>query len=178
MAATSIYGIPYLELGDAPDIPAVTQGIAEATETELARVDADLVAVVRGRVKDNVGGTISTSEATEKTLTLSIPASWNTYDVDVFVAVRCAETSAATGNTSLTLRVRKTNTAGAEWGVTTATVTDTAPSNQSPASLAGFATNETATGTITVAFTAIASGNSGNISWIDLVMTAYAWRTS
>ena len=178
MAETSVYGIPYLEMGDAPDIPAATSGIAEAVETELVRIDADVTAVVRGRVKDNTGGTIATSEATEKTLTLSIPAAWNTYDVDVFVAVRCTETTAATGDTSLTLRVRKTSTAGAVWGVTTVTVTDTSPSNQSPAALAGFATNESATGTVTVAFTAIASANNGAISWIDLVMTAYAWRTS
>lgn len=45
MPSTSVYNIPYLEPSDAPDIPTVTQGIAETVEDELARIDADVTAL-------------------------------------------------------------------------------------------------------------------------------------
>lgn len=45
MATTGVYGIPYAELEDPPDIPAVTQGIAETVEDELIRIDAAVVAL-------------------------------------------------------------------------------------------------------------------------------------
>lgn len=45
MASTGTYGIPYLDMPDAPNIPAVTEGIAEAVEDELTRIDADIAAV-------------------------------------------------------------------------------------------------------------------------------------
>lgn len=45
MATTGVYGIPYLEYEDPPDIPAVTQGIAETVEDELVRIDAAVVAL-------------------------------------------------------------------------------------------------------------------------------------
>lgn len=38
--ATSVYGLPYLELEDAPDIAGATQSLAEATETELVRIES------------------------------------------------------------------------------------------------------------------------------------------
>ena len=38
--ATSVYGLPYLQLSDAPDIAGATQDLAEAVETELSRIDA------------------------------------------------------------------------------------------------------------------------------------------
>lgn len=45
MPSTSVYHIPYLEPSDPPDIPAVTQGIAEAAEDELSRIDAEIAAI-------------------------------------------------------------------------------------------------------------------------------------
>lgn len=45
MPSTSVYNIPYLEPSDPPDIPAVTQGIAEAAEDELSRIDAEIAAI-------------------------------------------------------------------------------------------------------------------------------------
>jgi hypothetical protein len=133
---------------------------------------------VSGRVKDATGGTIATTEAVEKTVDLTIPASWLTYDVDVFVSVRCLETGVASGNTSITLRVRKTDTAGAEWGSMLHLVGDgsTVIDNVGPATFAAYAEGESATGVITVALTMVASANNGLISWDDLVMIALATR--
>ena len=39
MAVTGVYGFPYLEMEDPPNIPEVTQGISEGVETELVRVE-------------------------------------------------------------------------------------------------------------------------------------------
>lgn len=45
MATTGVYGIPYLEMNDEPNLPEVTEGIAEKVEEELIRIDGDLDAV-------------------------------------------------------------------------------------------------------------------------------------
>lgn len=37
---TSVYGLPYLELDDAPDIAGISQAISEAVEAQIARLDA------------------------------------------------------------------------------------------------------------------------------------------
>lgn len=37
---TSIYGLPYLELMDAPDIASATRDLAESVETELQRIES------------------------------------------------------------------------------------------------------------------------------------------
>lgn len=138
-----------------------------------------LNSIVLDRVKAS-GGTIATTEAVEATATLSIPASWNTYDVDVLVMVRCLETGIATGNTTVTLRVRKTNTSGTQWGTSAAIVGDgtTPATNLSNTCFGAYAEGETTTGTVNIVFTAVGNANNGLISWADLVMLAEAKRTS
>jgi hypothetical protein len=42
-ADTARYSLPYLEAGDAPDIPLATQGLAQAVEDNLGAVDDRLV---------------------------------------------------------------------------------------------------------------------------------------
>lgn len=42
---TPVYGLPYQELGDAPDGPALGEDLAVAVETELVRIDADVAAI-------------------------------------------------------------------------------------------------------------------------------------
>lgn len=39
MGVTSIYGLPYLEPSDPPDIAGITEALAQATEDELQRID-------------------------------------------------------------------------------------------------------------------------------------------
>lgn len=42
---TAVYGLPYLELTDAPDIAGATEDLAEATETALQTVSGQVAAV-------------------------------------------------------------------------------------------------------------------------------------
>lgn len=46
MPNTPIYGLPYPQLSEPPDGPAQFQALAEAVETELARIDADVAAII------------------------------------------------------------------------------------------------------------------------------------
>lgn len=74
MPDTSIYSIPYLAPDDPPDIPAVTQGIAEAVETELARIEAeaDTAAANAGAVSvQNEVATQGQTTSTSYTATLT-----------------------------------------------------------------------------------------------------------
>ena len=56
MASTGIYQLPYLELSDPPNIPAATQGLAEAVEDELVRVDT-AVGDIQSRLPQVLPGT-------------------------------------------------------------------------------------------------------------------------
>lgn len=42
---TPVYGLPYQELGDAPDGPSLGEDLAGAVETELVRIDAAVAAI-------------------------------------------------------------------------------------------------------------------------------------
>jgi hypothetical protein len=55
--STDIYSLPYLELGDAPDIASGLEDLAEAVEDELERID--------GRI-DTING-VSTASGTQNT---------------------------------------------------------------------------------------------------------------
>lgn len=46
MPNTPIYGLPYPQLTEPPDGPAQFQALAEAVETELARIDADISDII------------------------------------------------------------------------------------------------------------------------------------
>lgn len=43
--STPVYGLPYLELGDPPDLAAGTENLAVDVETELIRIDAAVAAI-------------------------------------------------------------------------------------------------------------------------------------
>jgi hypothetical protein len=45
MGATGVYGLPYPELGDTPNVPSDIQDLAEEVEDELVRVDADIATI-------------------------------------------------------------------------------------------------------------------------------------
>ena len=75
MPETSLYEIPYLEPGDRPDIPAVSEGIAEAVEAELQRIDADIAGRARGLVAWAERTTASTPSGASETGVLRLSAS-------------------------------------------------------------------------------------------------------
>jgi hypothetical protein len=122
--------------------------------------------------------TISTTETVEETFTLTIPADWTEYDVDIQVFGRVVETSASTGNTNITWRVRTgTTTGGTEIGVLTGTVQQDVPDNILPMSFGASLTGETSTGTRSFVFTAQAAANSLLFSYSNLKIFARARRT-
>src|SRR5690606_39181122 len=83
MAQTSVYGLPYLELSDPPNIAAGTQNLAEAVEAELQRIDGVLAAlpsVLPGTCVARLRRTTSSTVANGA----AIP--WNTEDWDTLNA--------------------------------------------------------------------------------------------
>jgi hypothetical protein len=78
VAVTSIYGLPFLEPADPPDIPAVTQGISEGVEDELIRIDA-AVATLQSPVRHGVRLRRSPQSIASATVTV---IGWNTEDQD------------------------------------------------------------------------------------------------
>jgi hypothetical protein len=67
MPTTPAYGFPYLADTDAPDIPAVTQGLAEAVESTL---QAELPAAAKGLIKTltTTAGDITVVDSTTEQL--------------------------------------------------------------------------------------------------------------
>jgi hypothetical protein len=45
MGATGVYGLPYPELGEPPNVPSDIQDLAEEVEDEIVRIDADIATV-------------------------------------------------------------------------------------------------------------------------------------
>ena len=62
---TPIYGLRYLELGDAPDLAAATENLATDVETELVRIDADVAAITG--LTHTVGSSTATFTSTSTT---------------------------------------------------------------------------------------------------------------
>ena len=105
---TSVYGLPYLELDDAPDIAAATQDLAEATETALQNVAATGPARVRA---GTVNVVITASSAGSATITFS-PAFAATPVIVATVA------SGAGATTAAVVRVTASSASGATLTVT------------------------------------------------------------
>lgn len=70
MGVTSTYSFPYPGLIDAPNGPSQVQALAEALDTEVARVDADIAALLPASVVDTQN-TIGTTTATTHSATLT-----------------------------------------------------------------------------------------------------------
>lgn len=78
MGATGVYGLPYPELGDVPNVPQDVQDLAEEVEDELVRIDADVDGVqavtalfATGAIQVSTQNTAGTTTATSYTATLS-----------------------------------------------------------------------------------------------------------
>lgn len=92
MGSTSTYGLPYAELGDAPDGPIQQQALAEAVELELERVDAAAAALeARGEsanvVLDNeetINSTVA-RQLLDLELAIDVPDPSAVYSVSVYL---------------------------------------------------------------------------------------------
>lgn len=136
-------------------------------------------ATVHGRVQDLTGSGISTTETVEMTANLSIPATWNSYDVEAILTLELFESGALTNDRLVTCRLRLTNAAGTEIGLTNHTL-DTFPAAgfRNPVAVAGYVTGQTATGTLPIVFTAQIAGDSGQASWDNGTLLATAYRVT
>lgn len=121
--------------------------------------------------------TISITEGVESTISITIPASWNTYDIDTVMTTYVTE-AGASGNTLLDFRVRETNISGSIIGENSLRLSDTDPHNQGPCSLYGYSTGKTATGSVDHVLTSDADGNSGLYTMTKIRWSVTATRTS
>jgi hypothetical protein len=67
--ATTVYGLPFSELGDAPHGPDQSEALAEAVETELVRIDAAIL-TVDAKFNDKGRGVRPTSSSVSASTTL------------------------------------------------------------------------------------------------------------
>lgn len=67
MPFTSAFAFPYLANTDAPDIPQLGKGLAEAVEAEIQRVDADAAAVNAALTGLLNSAVVATAQATSST---------------------------------------------------------------------------------------------------------------
>lgn len=95
---TSIYGLPYLEPDDPPDIAGATQSLAEATEAEIARIDVSPQPVQVDSLT-NIAGFTNTGPAAGSSVlgtTFQAPPTGK-----VKITVTASLTSSVNGNSAL-----------------------------------------------------------------------------
>ncbi len=125
--------------------------------------------------------TILTSEASEDTLQITIPAAWNGYDVELIATGYVAESTASTTATTCTIRTRSgtTGVGGTIVGSTAVIVDGTnALGGTRPFAVFGFLQGETTTGAIDYSLTSEASAESGKYSMYATRWKVTAFRTS
>lgn len=108
MATTPIYGLPYQGLTDAPHGPNLGEELAEAVETELTRIDTDLVKpdivlaetwygqAITYVVKSNTTNVRADVDSTNLRVTFTAPASGNVW-VELEGMAASSGVTAATG---------------------------------------------------------------------------------
>lgn len=133
--------------------------------------------IVIDRIQDLDPNTISTSEAVEETVTLAIPASWSTYDIEALVQTDVFESGTLTAIRVVTLRIRLTDVTGTIIGLTEVEV-DTVDPNRWSGVVQGFIEGQTATGNVAVVFTTAIPGDTGQASTDNTTFIAKAYRTS
>lgn len=147
-----------------------------------AKLNANLSPVVHARAQELApgGASISTTESVEMTANLAIPATWLGYDVEASLTADVLETGTLTGERNIEFRIRLTNAAGAQLGLSVLTIPLAILNNTIRLHLPvnGYITGQTATGTVPVVFTAALSNDSGQMSWDNGTLIAHAWRTS
>jgi hypothetical protein len=119
--------------------------------------------------------TIGTSEVVEGTITIVIPATWTTYDLECIATGYCYESGTLTANRSVIWRWRETNAVGTELGQTQGRL-DGASLDRYPVALFSYQTGETSTGSRDLALTSIISGDSAQASHAAMVARVAAYR--
>lgn len=135
--------------------------------------------IVKARNRDaTVNAIAAPSPNAEQTVTLSIPASWNEYDIEAFWTGQIAETGTMTADRTVTIELRITNESGTLLGTNRALLAMAVPDNNIMAAVNGFLTAQTTTGSVIIAFCAGLAGDSGQASWDEGTLIAHAYRTA
>ncbi|MFD6770989.1 hypothetical protein ACFWC6_32745 [Micromonospora chalcea] len=77
--STALYGLPYLELTDAPDIAGATQDLAEAVETELQRIETTSQPVAAYQSANDTSTSTSYVAGTDHGVAFAAPATGKVY---------------------------------------------------------------------------------------------------
>ena len=121
---------------------------------------------------------ISTTEAVEASLVITIPVHWNSYDIFVWVSFSSFEDRTSGSNDTLVFKIRKTGLGGDQWGKLVQEIGTAPPDTNPGAGFLGFSEAETTTGAVTVALTAKASTNDLDYAMDDIVMMVQAYRVT
>jgi len=153
-----------------------------ATDTDLTNHAADFDAHTLPWVKDHIplaaGSTISTTEAVEQTLTITIPGTWASYDLEALVEADILVSGTLTGVRTVTTRLRLGATvAGPQIGRADVHLAVSAP-NRLRVPVYAPLVGETTTGSISVVYTTEIPADNGQTSYANFVGTLTAWRTS
>jgi len=156
--------------------------VGYATDTDLTAHegdwDAHTLPYVKARIADATGSTISTTEAVEQTLTVTIPGTWATYDLEAFAVCELLESGTLTGQRTITVRLRRGTTVGGTSLAFSQPTIDIDQPNRFSVSLLGVSEGETATGGQSVVFTTAIPADTGQTSYDHFSAVLTAWRTS
>lgn len=119
MASTSVYALPFQALTDPPNGAGLGQDLAEAVETELARIDAEIAAnevhLVGGKRYTSAGNAVSGVAATEVLVNMDSGLVTLAPGRQYRIPVRIGYLPSGASLNYWWLRLRKTNVAGAVW---------------------------------------------------------------
>jgi hypothetical protein len=135
--------------------------------------------LVRARVQDLTGSGISTTEATEMSATLSIPADWGTYDIEAWLSASVYRSGTLTDIRTVALRLRLTDASGTIIGVNSVDLEGSVSiAQRSSVSCVGYRTGLTSTGSVVVVATSRITDDSGQAAWDNGTLILHAYRTS
>ena len=151
--------------------------IAWIDKDTLATANLGFESIVKRATPSN--STISTTERVEDTLTLEIPASWNTYDVELNFSASIDETGTASAGTGIKARFKAgSGTGGTLISKTNSTVGNIFPDDRVQIALFGFQEALTVTGSVTWSLTAQADSDNNDYSLEDMNWQVRAFRIS
>ncbi len=126
----------------------------------------------------SIGNRISTTEAIEETLTITIPAGWNTYDLWVWTSFSIFEDRTTSSNDTIHFRIRFDDLVGAQISHSVQGMETQPGEGSENVSWISYATGETDTGVVTIVFTAAAVNNDLDWAWDDGVWVVEAHRVT
>jgi hypothetical protein len=121
---------------------------------------------------------VTVTEAIHDTITIVVPANWNTYNVETNVSTRVIETNTVLGTPTISVRVKETDLVGAQVGIGRATISGTIPSTDGNASFFGYTKGNTATGSQDWVLTASTTTDNIDMSIEDTMWNVTLKRVS